>query len=273
MHDIARVSWRRHPGMPLYLFPVKVQGDGAAREIAEGLRVLDTLPQVDVIIVGRGGGSMEDLWAFNEERVARAISACHTPVISAVGHETDFTIADFVADVRAPTPSAAAEMAVPEREELADGLLLAIQQLDRSMLQCIGQRRLQLSMLQKRLLTVSPAQRRERLLGEIAQLQMRMDSAARSVLGSARVSLDHISPLLDTHMRAAFLERRNRLECAKLRLNASGPLEMLNRGYAIVTDGHGLVRSAAALRPGDRVSLKLADGTAAATIDAVNTQT
>ena len=113
VHDIVRVSWRRYPGMPLYLCPVKVQGEGAAAEIAAAIRLLDGFEGAEVIIVGRGGGSMEDLWAFNEEVVARAIARCHTPVVSAVGHETDVTIADFVADVRAPTPSAAAELAVP----------------------------------------------------------------------------------------------------------------------------------------------------------------
>lgn len=120
MHDIARVSWRRYPGMPLYLCPVKVQGEGAAAEIAAAIRLLDGFEGAEVIIVGRGGGSMEDLWAFNEEVVARAIARCHTPVVSAVGHETDVTIADFVADVRAPTPSAAAELAVPERGALLE---------------------------------------------------------------------------------------------------------------------------------------------------------
>ena len=118
VHDIAQVTWRRFPGMPLVLCPVKVQGEGAAAEIAEGLRTLDKRTDIDVIIVGRGGGSMEDLWAFNEEKVARAIAACKKPVISAVGHETDVTIADFTADVRAATPSVAAELADPVKDAL-----------------------------------------------------------------------------------------------------------------------------------------------------------
>ena len=114
VHDICTVTWRRNPAMPLYLCPVKVQGEGAAREIAAAIRRLDRMPEAEVLIVGRGGGSMEDLWPFNEEIVARAIAACRTPVVSAVGHETDFTIADFAADVRAATPSAAAAGTLPD---------------------------------------------------------------------------------------------------------------------------------------------------------------
>lgn len=115
LHDICKVSKARDPGVPLVLIPVAVQGDGAAAQVARGIRLAGQLPNVDVIITGRGGGSMEDLWAFNEEVVARAIADSPVPVISAVGHETDFTIADFVADVRASTPSNAAELAVPDR--------------------------------------------------------------------------------------------------------------------------------------------------------------
>ena len=118
VRDIVSVSSRRNPGVHLLLCPASVQGDSAAGEIVRAIKTLDRLPEVDVIIVGRGGGSIEELWAFNEEAVARAIFACRTPVVSAVGHETDFTIADFVADLRAPTPSAAAERAVPVRDDL-----------------------------------------------------------------------------------------------------------------------------------------------------------
>ena len=117
VHDICQIAARRHPGVALYLQPARVQGEGAAEEIAAALAALDRRPDVDVIILGRGGGSLEELWPFNEETVARAIFACRTPVVSAVGHETDVTIADFVADVRASTPSAAAELVIPRREE------------------------------------------------------------------------------------------------------------------------------------------------------------
>ena len=124
-----------------------MQGEGAAGEIAEGIRVLDSLPEVDVIIVGRGGGSMEDLWAFNEEVVARAIAACEKPVISAVGHETDFTIADFTADVRAATPSAAAEVAVPEKAALLQDAALLADRLEGAMAHAVSRKRLALNQL------------------------------------------------------------------------------------------------------------------------------
>lgn len=244
VHDIARVSWRRFPGMPLYLYPVKVQGDGAAQEIAEGLRVLDKLPEVDVIIAGRGGGSMEDLWAFNEETVARAIAACKTPVVSAVGHETDFTIADMVADLRAPTPSAAAELAVPVKQELlaeiealSDDLLNAAQkQIDR--------KQLQVSVLAQRIAAASPEQRRERLAAALNALQLRINAAAE----------------------AALTKQKNRVEQAALRLRSAGPLETLKRGYAVVLKKETLVRSASAVEADDRVKILFMDGTADAVI-------
>lgn len=162
VHDIARVSWRRYPGMPLYLCPVKVQGEGAAAEIAAAIRLLDGFEGAEVIIVGRGGGSMEDLWAFNEEVVARAIARCHTPVVSAVGHETDVTIADFVADVRAPTPSAAAELAVPERGALLEAEQSLLRRMNAAFSHQLAQKGLRLAAAQKRLEAQSPAGARER---------------------------------------------------------------------------------------------------------------
>ncbi len=239
VHDIARVAWRRYPGMPLYLFPVKVQGEGAAKEIAQGLRVLDKLPQIDVIIVGRGGGSMEDLWAFNEEVVARAIAACKTPVVSAVGHETDFTIADMAADLRAPTPSAAAELAVPQKESLTDEIAVLADDLTRAMEQQLTQKRLRLTALQQRLTAASPARRSERLRASLAALEVRLHAAAGS----------------------AMQQKQNRLERALLRIRASGPMETMKRGYAVVMKNGVLVRSAAAIHPGDALHILLADGT------------
>lgn len=243
VHDIMRVAWRRFPGMPLYLFPVKVQGEGAAEEIAQGLRVLDGLPQIDVIIVGRGGGSMEDLWAFNEETVARAIAACQTPVISAVGHETDFSIADLAADLRAPTPSAAAELAVPER----DSLLGEIDSLDGELLRAferqLEQKRLRLSVLQQRLAAASPVQRSERLRAALAALSVRLDSAAN----------------------AALLRKRNAVDRLLLQLRASGPMETMKRGYAVVMKSGSLVRGTADVCAGDFLQIVMADGRVDAT--------
>ena len=243
VHDITRVAWRRFPGMPLYLCPVKVQGDGAAEEIAAGLKLLDCMEQVDVIIVGRGGGSMEDLWAFNEECVARAIAACKKPVVSAVGHETDFTIADFTADLRAPTPSAAAELAVPEKESLVQNLALLTDDLQNAVWQAISRKRLQLAGMQKRLITLSPAQRGERMRAALEQLRTRLES----------------------HAKSAVLQKRHQLERTALRLRASGPQQTMERGYAIVLKNGKLVRSASAVMANDPLTVMMADGTIRAT--------
>ena len=238
VHDIARVAWRRYPGMPLYLYPVKVQGEGAAQEIAQGLRVLDRFAQVDVIIAGRGGGSMEDLWAFNEEPVARAIAACKKPVVSAVGHETDFTIADMAADLRAPTPSAAVELAVPLKSELQSGINALCAEIDRAVQRQIDLKRLQLNAMQQKLTAASPAQRRERIAAALESLKMRMDAAAK----------------------AAMLMRKNRLEQAVLKLRTSGPMETMKRGYAVVMKNDTLIRSASAVSEGDVLKILFADG-------------
>lgn len=247
VHDIARVAWRRYPGMPLYLFPVKVQGEGAAQEIARGIRVLDKLPEIDVLIVGRGGGSMEDLWAFNEEIVARTIAACKTPVVSAVGHETDFTIADMVADLRAPTPSAAAELAVPEKDALTDAIAALKDDLTRALEQQIARKRLKLTVLQQRLAAASPAQRSERLRASLAALEIRLNAAVSNALQ----------------------QKQNRVERAKLRIRASGPMETMKRGYAVVMKKDSLVRSASGVNAGDALRILLADGTIEAVAQSV----
>ena len=158
VHDICTVTWRRNPAMPLYLCPVKVQGEGAAREIAAAIRRLDRMPEAEVLIVGRGGGSMEDLWPFNEEIVARAIAACRTPVVSAVGHETDFTIADFAADVRAATPSAAAELCVQPREALLDEIDQQAERLERCLTLAFSDAEARLKQAETRLKAREPEQ-------------------------------------------------------------------------------------------------------------------
>lgn len=238
VHDIARVAWRRYPGMPLYLFPVKVQGEGAAQEIARALHAMDKLPDVDVIIVGRGGGSMEDLWPFNEECVARAIACCKKPVVSAVGHETDYTIADMVADLRAPTPSAAAELAVPEREVLCSEIDDLVSEMNRLVSQHLVQKQLQLTRIHQRLAAASPEKRGERLRTALAALELRMDAA----------------------VKAALQHKKNETEKALLRIQSAGPVETLKRGYAVVTSHGKLVRSASAVAQGDVLKIMMADG-------------
>ncbi len=219
IHDISRIAWRRFPGMPLYLYPVAVQGDGAAEQITAALHAMDRLDAVEVIIVGRGGGSMEDLWAFNEEKVARAIAACRKPVVSAVGHETDFTIADFVADVRAATPSAAAELVVPERDALFETSLKLLSRLRRAGEAALSRKSESLSALQRRLAEQAP-ERRMQTIGERARtLWTRIDLLALAKLDAMRHSVSELS----------------------LRLNAASPAATLGRGYAMITQRGKLV--------------------------------
>lgn len=244
VHDIARIAWRRFPAMPLYLCPVKVQGEGAADEIASGIRLMDRLPEAEVIIVGRGGGSMEDLWAFNEETVARAIARCKTPVISAVGHETDFTIADFAADVRAATPSAAAELAVPQREALRTNVTQLALDVERACMRELEQKALTVRTVQGRLTAASPAQKQERMAEMTKSLTAKMNEAFLRALS----------------------DKRHRLEQAALRMRATGPMETLRRGYAVVLKDGKAVRGVSELCAGDTIDIRLPDGRAQATV-------
>ena len=238
IHDIARIAWRRDEGMPLYLYPVAVQGDGAAEQIAFALRVLDRLDEVDVIIVGRGGGSMEDLWPFNEEIVARAIAACHKPVVSAVGHETDFTIADFVADMRAPTPSAAAEMVVPERE----GLLREVTKLQERMKRAgeagIAKKAAMLAALNQTLAEQTP------------------ENQLRTIAERVRSLTERLSLMSLTALR----NKAHLLDAAALRLRAASPLGTLQRGYALVQQQGKTVQSIDGLNRNEQFTVTLRDG-------------
>ena len=238
VQDIRTVSLRRNPYLQIILYPALVQGDGAAESIARGIRMLDAAG-VDVIIAGRGGGSIEDLWAFNEETVARAIFECRTPVISAVGHETDFTIADFVADLRAPTPSAAAELAVDDFASLLDSIEKERRRMSLAMTEKIRRERQNLSFLQQRLRYLSPENR----------------------LREDRLHLDQ----LDERIRSLFdriLQRdRQRLLLLAERFSGLSPLEKLKSGYAYVQgqDGKAVTR-AGQVRPGDELTIFVTDG-------------
>lgn len=248
LHDICQVSVRRNPGVQLYLCPAAVQGQGAASEIARALQRLDRDERVDVIIVGRGGGSLEELWAFNEEIVARAIFACKTPVVSAVGHETDFTIADFVADLRAPTPSAAAEMTVPRRDDL-------LETLDEMRMRMARAQALRLRFLRAEL---------EKQRARLSALQ----PAAR--LKDRRARLSAIAAMLSVRTEHALKTRRMRLEALRQRLWALSPENVLERGFALVETREGkLLKSAQNAQENDRVRVLLRDGALRATVTEV----
>lgn len=250
IQDICQVSFRRNPYVQIYLYPAKVQGEGAAETVIEGLRYFEKT-DVDTIIIGRGGGSMEDLWAFNEEALARAIYACRKPVISAVGHETDTTISDFVADLRAPTPSAAAELAVYSWREMEIGLREAAWELDRQMRQQIRIRRMELQRYSMILQHASPEDviRQKRLY--LAECQER------------------ISSLMERKVVAA----RHQLELYAQEMKGLSPLSKLQGGYSYTADKDGNhIRSVKQLKQGQELTLTLPDGSVDVTVEQVHLQ-
>lgn len=238
VQDIMNVSLRRNPWLQIVFCPAQVQGEGAAESVVRGIHALEDYG-VDVMIVGRGGGSIEDLWAFNEEIVARAVYECQVPVISAVGHETDTTIIDYVADLRAPTPSAAAELAVPDMGKLLDRLDAYGQMLDMAMADHIGRCREQLLNYQRIFRHLGPAdrlnQKRQRLMDTEERMKLLMD--------------------------ARLMTARGKLAVYAQQLNGLSPLRQLERGYAYVTDnaGHGIT-GIEQVAVGDRITVAVADG-------------
>jgi exodeoxyribonuclease VII large subunit len=281
IRDIVRIAHRRYP-IPILLAPTPVQGEGAALGIAAGIRKLEAIADVDVIIVARGGGSLEDLWAFNEEPVARAIHACRVPVISAVGHETDFTIADFVADLRAPTPSAAAERAVPIRDDLAAELALLRRRGGRALAETARRARHELERARARLGDPRRllGERRQRLDDHVERSRRvlaRRLAAARADLRGVEVRLHRAHPhrriaeqrhalaamqhRLETAMRPALVRRRHAIEAACGKLEALSPMRVLERGFSLTqrADGH-VVTSAADVQPGERITVRVSDG-------------
>lgn len=258
-HDIHRVAGERDPGVPLVLVPCRVQGADAAPTIVAGIRRAAALPEVDLVIVGRGGGSMEDLWCFNEEAVARAIAACPVPVISAVGHETDFTIADFAADRRAATPSNAAELAVPDREDALAALAMIRERLRQAAEAAIRERALAVSGLYRRLHLQAPDARLEQQRQRIATLRARLDRAAESALTAAENNVRLTWLRLDQTADARLTAGEQLAARLKGRLEALSPLKVLSRGYALAMDGDKPVTSAATAP--EHMRLRFADGT------------
>ncbi|GBC78777.1 Exodeoxyribonuclease 7 large subunit [bacterium HR08] len=284
IRDILRILKRRNRGIDVLIFPVRVQGDGAAEEIAEAIRILNRRDDLDVLIVGRGGGSIEDLWAFNEEVVARAIFHSRIPIISAVGHETDFTIADFVADVRAPTPSAAAEMVAARRDELIERFAALELRLVKATRYLIVRRRERLSQLQARpglmrarnlvhqalqraddldyRLQIAMTKRLRAARERFAALSLRLTAQRPSRrLAETRGRLAVLQNRLSATMRERIQTARRHLSSAVGKLEALSPLAVLSRGYAIVwNERGGIVREAADVSVGDRLRVRLFKG-------------
>lgn len=248
IQDIRNISGRRNPYVQLILYPALVQGEGAAQSIVNGIHALDRMG-LDIIIVGRGGGSIEDLWAFNEEIVARAIFECNTPVISAVGHETDWTIADFVSDRRAPTPSAAAELAVFDYRQMIDQLSNIKKRMDSNLSGKIEFYRERLSHIKTRVSYLSPANR----------------------LNENRKRLADLEERLLLLMQQQIKDKRQKLIMLSTRLDADSPVKKMSQGYAYVSKEDGRnIHSAADITCGDSIDIYLIDGRAKAVISEVD---
>ena len=260
LHDIRKVSAQRDPGVPLVLLPVQVQGQGAAEDITRAIRRAGKLPGVDVIITGRGGGSIEDLWAFNEEIVARAIAESPIPVISAVGHETDTTIADFAADARASTPSNAAEMAVPDRREIIEGLRDIRRHMDDAMQGILRENRYELLSLRRRMEALHPEQRVTALHAQTEAMKLRLNAAMDAKLPVLAHRLGMAGMRLDAAMDRNITRPEERINRAKARLAALNPAAVLERGYAMVLDGQRVVTSAEKANAINQMTLRFHDG-------------
>ena len=250
VRDIIQIAGRRNPYIQIILYPAIVQGDAAVTSIVNGIRALDNLG-VDVMIVGRGGGSIEDLWAFNEREVAEAVFHCSVPVISAVGHETDTTIIDFVSDLRAPTPSAAAELAVTDIREILGEMEAYRTELGRAMERRLKEERAYLERLGLHLKTLSPYSR-------IREKRMQAVSAEERLQGRIQRLID-----MRRHDIALYIER----------LKGLSPLEKLSSGYSYVTDENGTnIRSIAQAKRGQALTIQLSDGTLCARVEEIRTQ-
>ncbi|MDH5183079.1 MAG: exodeoxyribonuclease VII large subunit [Gammaproteobacteria bacterium] len=288
--DILTVLKRRFPSISVILYPVQVQGDAAAQQIANAIRTANLRQECDVLIVGRGGGSMEDLWAFNEEVVARAIHASELPIVSAVGHEIDFTISDFVADYRAPTPSAAAESLSPDQLEYQQRLQTLAQRLSSNMQQSLNRDAKRLEHLQKRLR--HPGQRLQELAQRLDELEARLQQAQGRIqqqralrlqhlqhrleqnnplllIGRQRIKLDESQHRLMAAIHYAQEHHKQRLAGLLRALDAVSPLAVLRRGYAIVhrnEDGK-IVSKNTQTQVGDRIDIRLHQGRLSCTVD------
>lgn len=260
VHDIIRVLRRRWPMGKIMLLPVRVQGVEAPGEIAAALRYASEHEVADVVITGRGGGSIEDLWAFNDERVARAIYDCEIPVISAVGHEPDVTIADFVADLRAATPSNAAELAAPDVTELMQAIDSAMRRLENSMAKRISGSREALEALSSRRVLQSATGFIEQRRSQVETLRVRLE-AASGFASKSRSQLDNLASRLDSALDAAMTRKKNEYLRAAAKLDALSPLKVLSRGYAIAMDEDGrAVKDSSGVRAGDKLTVRLASG-------------
>ncbi len=269
LRDVLTTLRRRWPALRVVIYPTPVQGTDAAAEIARAIRAANARAEVDVLIVARGGGSIEDLWSFNEEVVARAVFESALPVVSGVGHETDFTICDFVADVRAPTPTAAAALVAPDRHALSGELRRLFRGLDRAAVHALQAREQRLDHAMRRL--VHPAARVAQQRSRVNELATRLAQAARASADRRRVAFDGATRRLVRELRAPF-PAAQRVAALAQNLAHLSPESVLTRGYAIVATADGaIVSDASQVAAGDRVGLTFARGGADATIGKTRT--
>lgn len=284
LHDILNVLQRRDPSLPVVIYPTMVQGEGSAISIAQAIGRANSRQECDVLIVGRGGGSLEDLWAFNEEIVARTIAASQIPIISAVGHEVDVTIADFVADMRAPTPSAAAELVSRDNSHQTQKISQKTQQLTHSVRQYLSDRRHHLTQLQHRLERQHPQLRLNQQSQRLDDVSSRLERAMKNYIVQHRQHLNRNehklalhSPVQTLKQQANRLERvesrlhdamdrrlltaRHQLAMAAEKLETVSPLATLRRGYSITRDSKGkVIRTTDQVNHGDTIITKVANG-------------
>jgi len=292
IHDILQVLQRRCPGLPVALYPTAVQGSEAAGQIVAAIKLANRDQRCDVLIVGRGGGSLEDLWPFNEEPVARAIAASAIPVVSAVGHEVDISISDLVADLRAPTPSAAAELASPDQAVQSRQLEALSQRMQRQIQRLLAQQRLQLQHLAQRLR--HPGERLREQSQRLDQLELRLQRTLQRQLDQRQHQIDQLQHRLERSSPQRLLQRKQQLVpplqqrlnkaiqrllqqkqqqlAAQMRqLHGVSPLATLERGYAIVQDAKGqAVTAATQLQPGDQLVTRLHQGQVFSTVDRID---
>lgn len=294
IHDILTVLRRRSPATRVIVYPTLVQGNDAAAAIAAAIRMADQRKECDAVLVTRGGGSLEDLWAFNEEVTARAIAGCELPVVSAVGHEIDFTIADFVADLRAATPSAAAELLSPDRTELANHIHTLHGRMQAVIHGALAQAEQKTGWLLRQLRQLHPGNRLDQHMQRLDELQDRLTTAMNHGVRHRRSELATVTAHLHQHTPVQRIETLNARHSAlrdrlyravSVRLNhfestlgtliraldTVSPLATLDRGYAIVKspDSNTILRKATSVRPGDVVNARLSDGSLKCTVDEV----
>ena len=260
LHDILNVSGSRSPSIPIVLIPVTVQGAGAGSEIAGGIRTANGT-DADVIIVARGGGSAEDLWCFNDEAVARAVAASRKPVVSGVGHEVDLTLCDLAADVRASTPSNAAEIVFPDRRELTTRVSLMRSGLIRAQAEQLGEMTLRLQETIRQLAARSPEKRILHLTSSAALARERLTAVMRTLTEAKQNELKTAAGSLEKSVQTRMLEAQHAAARLRERLMAVNPAAVLNRGYAMVYSGEGKLLTSAAEAKGYRdMTLQFADG-------------